>query len=116
MHQLMVGADSGSAQHGDMQMVSATVESVESAAVDSVATVAAVADDGGAAGLMADCGSLAMLCAAMVLGLGAFILLRQRSCERVLWQLPPPLVAGPSHRISPFQALTPLQRSSVVRC
>ena len=57
-----------------------------------------------------------MLCLAMFVGAGALLMLRRRQSDRVLWQLPPPFHLGESLRLPPFHGLTPLQRSSILRC
>jgi hypothetical protein len=85
--------------------------------MDNPPSVAAlVGDDGHADGDLSDCCGLMMLCVAMIAGARAFLLLRRRSADRVLWQLPPPFRLGNSLRLPPIHGLTPLQRSSILRC
>lgn len=78
--------------------------------------VALIGDDGHAGGDLSDCCGLMMLCVAMIVGASALLLLRRRSADRVLWQLPPPSRLGNSLRLPPIHGLTPLQRSSILRC
>ena len=63
----------------------------------------------------ADCGSLAMVCLAMVAAASAYIVLRGRAADRVLWRLP--RTAGTPYARSrrPFEGLSPRERSSVLR-
>lgn len=77
---------------------------------------ASVEGDGHTDGALSDCCGLMMLCLAMIVGASAFLLLRRRSSGRVLWQLPSPFRLGRSLRLPPFPGLTPLQRSSILRC
>lgn len=95
----------------------ASMSAVESTASRVGMTVQTLVASNGDMGLsMADCGGLMMLCIAMVLGITAYILLRRRTLDRLLWQLPPPLFTAHGRVIPPFQQLSPLQRSSVLRC
>jgi len=70
----------------------------------------------GASGLTAsDCGSLAMLCLAMVATAGAYIVLRGLAADRVVWRLPPTVGTQYGRSRRPFEALSPRERSSVLR-
>ena len=64
---------------------------------------------------MADCGSLAMLCLAMVAAASAYIVLRGRVADRVVWRLPPAPGTPSGRSRRPFEALSPRERSSVLR-
>lgn len=63
----------------------------------------------------ADCGSLAMVCLAMVAAAGAYIVLRGRGADRVVWSLPPAPGTQFGRSRRPFEALSPRERSSVLR-
>lgn len=63
-----------------------------------------------------DCGGLSMLCMAMIVGLSAHIVLRRRSLDRVLWQLPPLRDMALGRAIAPFPSLIPRERNPVLRC
>lgn len=67
-------------------------------------------------GSISDCCGLLMLCLTMIVGGGALLFIRRKLSERVLWQLPPPSRVRALLRVSPFQGLTPFQRSSILRC
>jgi hypothetical protein len=109
MHHMLVADDP--AHHVDTAMVTTAMQ------MDSPHSVVAfVAGDGHADGSMSDCCGLMMLCLAMIIGASAFLVLRRRRSDRVLWQLPPPFRLGNSLRLPPLHALTPLQRSSILRC
>lgn len=64
----------------------------------------------------AGCGGLLMICIAMIIGIGALILLRAKRRDLVLWQLPPPARILLPRFEAPFNKLSPLERSSVLRC
>lgn len=65
---------------------------------------------------LSGCCGIVVLCMAMLGGLGALLILRSRGHHRVLWELPRPIRTGRSLRVPQFSSLTPLQRSSVLRC
>lgn len=93
----------------------ATVSSVMQ--MDSPHSLAAGLDlDDHPDGATSDCCGLMMLCLAMMIGASAVLVLRRRSSDRVLWERPPPFRLGTVLRLPPFQGLTPLQRSSILRC
>ena len=64
---------------------------------------------------MSDCGGIAMLCLAMIVGVSAYIVLRNRSLDRVLGQITPILGTAFGRPSGPFEALSPRERSSVLR-
>lgn len=113
--------------HGTQEMTESVVHAASSVTVAAVATAGSVSHHaesairvvvaaGGDMGLsMSDCGGLMMLCMAMMLGISAYILIRKRMFDRLLWQLPPPQFTVFGRVTPPFQRLTPLQRSSVLR-
>lgn len=108
MHHVLV-ADHP-AHHGEAASVVAVMQA------DMPHSVGVVEGDGHTGGTMSDCCGLMMLCLAMLVGASAFLLVRRRSSGRVLWQLPLPFRLGGSLRLPPFHGLTPLQRSSILRC
>lgn len=118
MHQMMVGQIDSPVSHH----VTTVAPAHSSPAVDGhfegsqPADPAVVHSDDDSQGVMSDCCGLMMLCLSMLAGVGAFIFIRRRSADRVMWQLPPPTTFGISLRLPPFQSLTPLQRTSILRC
>lgn len=119
MHNLLLSSGGEAQAHHEMlPMSEAAGGTVHDAATGAVAIVKVVKvssiDDMN--GAMSDCGGLIALCLAMILGVSAYIVLRRRLAERVLWQLPPP-TAGPAlHTIPAFNCRSPLERSSILRC
>lgn len=73
-------------------------------------------DGHGMPGELSDCCGILMLCVSMIMGVGALLFIRRKVADRVLWQLPPPSRLIDLLRVSPFQGLTSLQRSSILRC
>lgn len=109
-HVLTSQIDGMSADHAGAQMAASADAGMQMSAVSH--------DEGhgddGAEG-MPECGGLMLLCVAMIIGVGALIMLRLRT-DRVLWQLPPPTTIVHALRIPAFSSLTPLERSCVLRC
>lgn len=118
MHHALTG-DRGvmAAQHETASMA-ATASAVQNAAAPTPATTThsqlMVAGHGSDMS-MSDCGGLMMLCIAMSIGMGAFIVLRKAARDRVLWQLPPPQMHALGSVLAPLQNLSPLQRTAVLR-
>lgn len=112
MHHMLVGQDERSGMH-HLEVASAA------AVTHSVSQLgdlpAPFHGDGDTHGTAADCCGIMMVCLTMIIGIGAFVLIR-RASGRVLWQLPPPLRFGISLCVPPFHALSPLERTSVLRC
>lgn len=75
----------------------------------------ASSDTKGDRGLPTECG-IAMLCAAVLVGLGAFILLRGRGDRAVMWSAPRSLDLVLSASPDLGRALGRTQRSPVLRC
>lgn len=117
MHQMMVGHVDESTSHHVTATVATAPASVAGSLEDSQHAVPVVVhSDGDSQAAMSDCCGLVMLCLAMIAGVSAFVFVRRRSAERVLWQLPPPTNLGISLRLPPFHNLSPLQRTSILRC
>ena len=115
MHEMVTSTSEGDSGH-HATVVTAAAHDMGSAAATAMVQVGHnVAPNHGENDLTGCCG-LAMLCMAMLIGLGALLVLRSRGTNRVLWQLPPPARVGRSLRLAAFGSLTPLQRSSVLRC
>lgn len=106
MHSAIVSDEGGLVDHHG------SISVVES----SVSSVLAVGDPNGESGLsMSDCGGISMLCLAMIVGASAYIVLRGRAVDRVLWQLPPTVDKAFGRPSGPFEVLSPRERSSVLR-
>lgn len=116
MHHLFLGTGEGVGSHHGRSSVSSEVAHAEPAATLSVGSTMSGAPDGGDTDPLSDCGGLMALCFAMILGISAYIVLRKRLVDRVLWQLPPPTEHVRVVVIAPFERRSPLQRSSVLRC
>lgn len=116
MHNLLVDSDNGLQQHHEMS--TSTLASLEHHASDGASAAAAmlVRSAGDQGGAMSDCGGLMALCLAMIVGVSAYVALRRRLSERILWQLPPPTSARPFRAVPPFNCRSPLERSSILRC
>ena len=106
MHSVIVSDEGGLVDH---HISIAIVES-------SVSSVSAAGGSDGESGLsMSDCGGISMLCLAMMVGASAYIVLRGRAVDRVLWQLPSQPGVAFGRPSGPFEALSPRERSSVLR-
>ena len=106
MHTAIVSDEGGLVDHHG------SISAVES----SVSSVIAAGDSNGESGLsMSDCGGLSMLCLAMIVGASAYIVLRGRAAERILWQLPLIVGTASGRPSGPFEVLSPRERSSVLR-
>lgn len=117
MHNLALSSDGGvHSSHHEMSPVSDVVGAVHDGAADvMVVAQAAVGSGDGTQGSLSDCGGLMALCLAMVVGVSAYIVLRKRVGERVLWQRPPPM-GGAFAAVPAFNCRSPLERSSILRC
>ena len=117
MHNLLLSSEGANASHHAMSPVSDVVlGAAHHGAADAVVVaqvVAGAGDDMG--GSMSDCGGLMALCLAMVLGASAYIVLRKRTLDRVLWQRPPPTDRAFA-AVPEFNCRSPLERSSLLRC
>jgi hypothetical protein len=106
MHTAIVSDEDGLVDHHG------SISAVES----SVSSVIAAGDSNGESGLsMSDCAGLSMICLAMIVGASAYIVLRARAVDRVLWQLPPTVDTAFGRPSGPFEVLSPRERSSVLR-
>lgn len=114
MHHLILESATATPAHHEMTLVSNVSDVVDT---ETAATIAKVAHPANLTpSPLSDCGGLMMLCLAMILGVSAYIVLRKRLSDRVLWQLPPPLRLEPFTAVAQFNTQSPLQRSSVLRC
>lgn len=113
MHNAVLGGDE-SVGHHDAVMVASVAPDPGAPNIQSLTTNS---DSGVMPGPLSDCGGLMVLCVAMILGVGAYVLLRRRLVDRVLWQLPPATMRLPVFAVvPPFDPRSALQRSSVLRC
>lgn len=67
-------------------------------------------------GLLEGCEGLVAICLALLVGFATLLLLRERVLRRVLWQLPPPTAICLGLVRVAHQSLSPLQRTTVLRC
>lgn len=120
MHNLLAGdGDQLTPHHATPMSATQSDAAMGPAAVDADHDQLQLAEHGdghGPLGPLSDCCGLLVLCLSMIVGAGALLFIRSKSVERVLWQLPPPSHLREVLRASPFQRLTPLQRSSILRC
>lgn len=118
MHTVISTDDIGSMTHHSAMAAADAAAASSTVAVSAphVADLPSVSAIGGALGSsMADCGGLGILCLAMIVGLSAYIILRRRGLDLLLWQLPPPQRIVLGHPRTPFQAQDPRERTSVLR-
>ncbi len=116
MHHLLLGPDGEAQPHHEMRPVSAAVSGNSDAGAIVSTEVDNMSSADGLQGIMSDCGGPMALCLGMILGVSAYIVLRKRVAERVLWQLSRPAAARPFPVGPPFDCRSPLERSSVLRC
>lgn len=115
MHNLLSGVGQDMQPHHTMPSMSQTMSGASHTAM--TATTAVVSEAGAdMQGTMSDCGGLMALCLALVLGVSAYLVVRKRLADRVLWQLPPPTSTPVVRAVPPFNARSPIERSSVLRC
>lgn len=65
---------------------------------------------------MTDCGSLMAICLALLVSFAGLALLPRGTCGRVLWQRPLAQYVQLGDVRRAFEALTPRQRTTVIRC
>ena len=115
MHELLTGATNGDASH-HLAVATTAVHNVGNASAVVIQMGGDMAPDP-AGNDFAECCGMLMLCVAMMVGLGALLVLRARGNDRVLWQLPPPATTiVMSLTLLQTCSKTSLQRSSVLRC
>ena len=116
MHNLLMDSDTGLQPHH--KMLTSAGASLEHHASEGASAAATMLGEpaGEVGGAMSDCGGLMALCLAMIVGASAYIAIRKRLSERILWQLPPPTAARPFRAVPPFNCRSPLERSSILRC
>lgn len=119
MHNILVGGGDQLVAHHATPLAAAQSDTVTAPlALGTADEIAAVGrgDSHGMSGQLSDCCGVLMLCLSMIMGAGALLFIRRKVADRVLWQLPPPSRLLDLVRVSPFQGLTPFQRSSILRC
>lgn len=116
MHNMLMSSDSGLQPHHQMATPSLAAVEHHASETASAAVTMLVDPAGELCGAMADCGDLMALCLAMIVGISAYIAVRKRLSDRILWQLPPPTAARPFRTVPPFNCRSPLERSSILRC
>lgn len=118
MHNVLAGDGGAMAAIHETTSMAATAGGMQSTAGPTPAPTAhpqLMAAGDGSGMSMSDCGGLMMLCVAMSIGIGAFIVLRKAALDRILWQLPPPHMYALGSVLAPLQNLSPLQRTAVLR-
>lgn len=115
MHNVLAGDTHSAEGHHGASMASSTTATQNTTASDTLLTQSS---DPGVppSDPMPDCGGAMALCLAMILGISAYIVIRKRLADRVLWQLPPPVKFASIAPCPPFNSRSPLQRSSILRC
>lgn len=119
MHSAIAGDDSRHADHHDSISVAQSSVAAISAVGDTFEHIVETADfapqPAGESGTpVADCGGLAAICLSMLVGASAYLVLRGRAPNSVLWRLSPgfPVIGHPR---SPMETRSPRERSSVLR-
>lgn len=111
-HQMLGGvSESGTAEPGPLSQVTSSSVGKPHASVAPVEDPFEAPDGRGSS----ECG-VAMICIAVAVGGGAFLVLRRRRSDRILWLAPQLLHIKLSSVIQATQSLMPLQRSSLLRC
>ncbi len=74
--------------------------------------------DGGHHGALngSHCGGLMAVCFMLLVGLGAFLMVRRGRLHRILWRLPAPHLLTLGFASSSFEPLSPLRRTCILRC
>ena len=116
MHHLFLGGGEDAASHHDSTASSTVAAQVAPVAAVLNATADVVHEGGITDDPVSDCGGLMAFCMAMLLGVSAYIVLRKRLADRVLWQLPPPTNLVPAAVLALFDTRSPPQRIAVLRC
>lgn len=116
MHHLFLGGGEDAVSHHDSAGTSSVAAQVAPVAAALEATADVVHEGGVTEDPLSDCSGLMALCMGMLLGVSAFIVLRKRLADRVLWQLPPPTNLVPAAVLASFNLRSPPQRSSLLRC
>lgn len=120
MHSLVLRPATVTPTAGADHSHAAATASSDMAVAQGVDHTGGAADLGGhgehGGGLLEGCDGLLAMCLAMLVGLAAFLLLRERVLRRVLWQLPPPTAIRLGLVRVAHQSLSPLQRTTVLRC
>ena len=116
MHGATSGEQGGLTDHHSSITIAQSAVSSVVAAGDSVTHLVGAPQPSGESGLsMSDCGGVSAVCLAMIVGASAYIVLRGRVVDRVLWQLPINSDMPFGRPGGPFEALSPRERSSVLR-
>ena len=120
MHSAIISDEGGLVDHhGAVSLVQNSASSVAAAAglVAEVVDVPELAPPrtGESGVTLSDCGGIAMLCLAMLVGASAYIVLRRRVLDRILWQDSLIFVTTFGRPNGPFEARSPRERSSVLR-
>jgi hypothetical protein len=116
MHSLMSAPAIGGMPVMDDSMTSMTT--THPAAATHAAMVSTGADDpmGHGTGGMPDCGGLMIMCLALLVSFVALTAWRRGPSTRVLWQQARPTFVDLGSMRGAFEALTPRQRTTVIRC
>jgi hypothetical protein len=119
MHSAIASDDSGPVDHhGSISIAERSASSIATLG-DTFKHVAEAADlapqPAGESGLSAsDCGGLAAVCLSMLVGASAYVMLRGRAVNNVLWQLSPEFHTI-GHPRAPMEPRSPRERTSVLR-
>ncbi len=109
---LAVPADSS---HGTAHSAMATVTSMHA---DAAHAPAADGSDDSHHGALngSHCGGLMAVCFMLLVGLGAFLMVRRGRLHRILWRIPAPHLLTLGFASSSFEPLSPLRRTCILRC
>lgn len=115
----ILGMHGASAVPMDSSDTAATATATDDAMVADVAHAPAGhgSDDGDHGALDgAHCGGLMAVCFVLLVGMGAFLMVRRRRLHRVLWKLPAPHLFTLGSASTSFEPMSPLRRTCILRC
>lgn len=115
MHHVLASDSHGAGQHHETGLVSSVTVTQSTTANDELLEQRQGPSVPPSAP-MPDCGGAMALCLAMIVGISAYMVIRRRPTDRVLWQLRLPVQFASIAPCPPFNSRSPLQRSSILRC
>ncbi|WP_311210056.1 MULTISPECIES: hypothetical protein [unclassified Aeromicrobium] len=116
MHSLMSAPAIGGMSAMDDSMTSMAMTHPAAATHAAVSPTGADAPMGHGTGGMPDCGGLMIMCLALLVSALALAAWRRGPSTRVLWQQARPTLVHLGSMRGTFEALTPRQRTTVIRC
>lgn len=126
MHSMLVGgpdshgAEAGATSHAIVSTSALShddqVTQVPTAGASTDITPAGDGDDHDPQGAMGDCSGLVAMCLALLASIAGLLIAKARGTGRVLWQLPPAPLTRIGGARRALESLSPLQRTTILRC